>query len=137
MNITRLSCPAAALALTACAASHSTPPLQASLTDRAPAPATSAVPFDGDVAEVIEIVPKPAADPVPVCRETKVTGTHIRRMVCEEPLSPVEAQMAEELFRSDLEHARELALRDEQERAERLLFDRMPQHVTDRISRGR
>jgi len=95
------------------------------------------MPFDGDVADVIEIAPKPAADPEPVCRETRVTGTHIRRTVCEEPLSPAEAQMQEELFRSDLDYARELALRDEQERAERLLLDRMPYHVIDRMMRGR
>jgi len=113
------------------------PPLQASLTDGAPAvAAASAATLDVNVADVIEIAPKPAADPEPVCREAKVTGTHIRRTVCELPKSAAEAQMQEEQFRSDLDYVRELALRDEQERAERLLSDRMPHHVIHRAMRG-
>jgi len=130
-----LLCAAAASALAACAATQPAPPLQASLTDRADAPEAAAASFDVAVADVIEIVPKPAADPGLICREAKVTGSHIRRTVCEQPLTAAEAEIQEELFRSDLDYARELALREEYERAQQLLFDRMPLHQMDRMMR--
>jgi len=135
VNITRLLCPAAALALAACAAAPTTPPLQASLTNRAPAPEAAAAPFDMAVADVIDITPKPAADPGLTCRETKITGSHIRRTVCEQPLTAAEAEMQEEFFRSDLDYARELALREEYERAQQLLFERMPLHQMNQMMR--
>lgn len=112
---------AASIALVGCAATPETPPQSA---DAAPGRASEAVTAseaityeDIEVAAVVELEPRSELESEEPCRRTTVTGSRISRVQCEEDLPESQRILNEEIVRSEIEYAREMAMVEEQMRA--------------------
>ncbi|HEX6993784.1 MAG TPA: hypothetical protein VF339_06510 [Gammaproteobacteria bacterium] len=107
----------AALALAGCAAAPETiqhpQATAASAVSESGAPASENI----EVTAVVELTSRqaPAAEP---CRRGMVTGTRIARVQCEQDVPESQRLLDEAMVRSEIDYAREMAMLEEQRRAE-------------------
>jgi len=120
-----ISVTAAAIALAGCAAAPEAPPASQSAAGSSLArPET--VSEDVQVAAVIELQPRFDLQPEePVCQRTMVTGSRISRVRCSVPLTETEQLLNDEITRAEFEHVRQMALIQEQRRAEQAAAEMM------------
>lgn len=108
---------AAAVALFGCAANPEAVQVPQSNQAAAVSDAGTRVSENIAVAAVVDLTSPQAPAPDP-CRKSKVTGSRITRVQCEEDIPESQRILNEQILRSGIEQARQIAMLEQQRRAQ-------------------